>query len=77
MTATLSLLDRLDAGPVVCPEGYLFEFERRGYLQAGAFVPEIVLERPDLVRPCMRSTCTPARTWCWPSPTTGTARSCG
>ena len=50
MTATLSLLDRLDAGPVVCAEGYLFEFERRGYLQAGAFVPEIVLEHPDLVR---------------------------
>jgi betaine-homocysteine S-methyltransferase len=50
MTATLSLLDRLDAGPVICAEGYLFEFERRGYLQAGAFVPEIVLEHPDLVR---------------------------
>ena len=50
MTATLSLLDRLDAGPVVCAEGYLFEFERRGYLQAGPFVPEIVLEHPDLVR---------------------------
>jgi len=44
------LLERLDAGPVICAEGYLFEFERRGYLQAGSFVPEIVLERPDLVR---------------------------
>src|SRR5215472_12104789 len=43
------LLDRLAAGPVICAEGYLFEFERRGYLQAGAFVPEIVLEHPDLV----------------------------
>ena len=47
-TATLSLLDRLDAGPVVCAEGCLVEFERRGYLQAGPFVPEIVLEHPDL-----------------------------
>jgi betaine-homocysteine S-methyltransferase len=37
------LLDRLAAGPVICAEGYLFEFERRGYLQAGAFVPEVVL----------------------------------
>jgi betaine-homocysteine S-methyltransferase len=46
----LSLLERLDEGPVVCAEGYLFEFERRGFLQAGAFVPEIVIERPDLVR---------------------------
>src|SRR5690242_5995391 len=43
------LLERLAAGPVICAEGYLFEFERRGYLQAGAFVPEIVLEHPDLV----------------------------
>jgi betaine-homocysteine S-methyltransferase len=43
------LLDRLDRGPVVCAEGYLFEFERRGYLQAGAFVPEVVLEHPQLV----------------------------
>ena len=44
-----SLLDRLAAGPVICAEGYLFEFERRGYLQAGAFVPEVVLEHPDMV----------------------------
>lgn len=44
------LLERLAAGPVICAEGYLFELERRGYLQAGAFVPEVVLERPDLVR---------------------------
>jgi len=43
------LLQRLAAGPVICAEGYLFEFERRGYLQAGAFVPEVVLEHPDLV----------------------------
>lgn len=43
------LLDRLAEGAVICAEGYLFEFERRGYLQAGAFVPEIVLEHPDLV----------------------------
>ena len=45
----LGLLDRLKRGPVVCAEGYLFEFERRGYLQAGAFVPEVVLEHPELV----------------------------
>jgi betaine-homocysteine S-methyltransferase len=46
---TRGLLERLDEGPVICAEGYLFEFERRGYLQAGAFVPEIVLEEPGLV----------------------------
>src|ERR1700732_4276810 len=45
----LSLLERLEAGPVICAEGYLFECERRGYLQAGAFVPEVVLEHPEVV----------------------------
>jgi betaine-homocysteine S-methyltransferase len=44
-----SLLQRLDQGPVVCAEGYVFELERRGYLQAGAFVPEVVLEHPEVV----------------------------
>jgi len=45
----LGLLERLERGPVICAEGYLFEFERRGYLQAGAFVPEVVLEHPEMV----------------------------
>ncbi len=43
------LPERLAKGPVICAEGYLFELERRGYLQAGAYVPEVVLEHPDLV----------------------------
>jgi betaine-homocysteine S-methyltransferase len=43
------LLERLEAGPVICAEGYLFELERRGYIQAGAFVPEVVLEHPEKV----------------------------
>ena len=44
-----SLMDRLSAGPLLCAEGYLFELERRGYLQAGAYVPEVVLEFPEVV----------------------------
>ncbi len=44
-----TLTERLAAGPVICAEGYLFELERRGYLQAGAFVPEVVLEHPEKV----------------------------
>src|SRR5258708_39529487 len=44
------LLARLKKGPVICAEGYLFELERRGYLQAGAFVPEAVLEHPRVVQ---------------------------
>ena len=43
------LLERLEAGTVICAEGYVFELERRGYLQAGAFVPEAVLEHPEVV----------------------------
>ena len=41
----MDLIQRLDKGPVLCAEGYLFEMEKRGYLQAGAFVPEVVLEQ--------------------------------
>lgn len=47
---TRGLLERLEQGTVICAEGYLFEFERRGYLQAGAFVPEVVLEHPEVVQ---------------------------
>ena len=43
------LLTRLNEGPVLCAEGYLFAMERRGYLSAGAFVPEVVLEHPEVV----------------------------
>jgi betaine-homocysteine S-methyltransferase len=43
------LVERLDEGPVICAEGYLFELERRGYLQAGGFVPEVVLDHPEKV----------------------------
>ncbi len=43
------LLERLERGPVICAEGYLFELERRGYIQAGGFVPEVVLEHPEKV----------------------------
>ena len=44
------LLQRLAQGPVICAEGYLFELERRGYLQAGPYVPEVVLDAPEAVR---------------------------
>jgi len=42
-------MKRLAAGPVICAEGYVFELERRGYLQAGAFVPEVLMEHPEVV----------------------------
>ena len=34
---------------MICAEGYVFELERRGYLQAGAFVPEVLFEHPEVV----------------------------
>lgn len=44
-------LERLQRGEsIVCAEGYVFELERRGYLQAGPFVPLCVLEHPQVVR---------------------------
>lgn len=30
-------------------EGYMWEFGRRGYLQYGSYVPEVLLEYPHLV----------------------------
>ncbi|MCY3621360.1 MAG: homocysteine S-methyltransferase family protein [Gammaproteobacteria bacterium] len=47
--ASGNLLERLDQGPVICAEGYVFEMERRGYVQAGAYVPEVVLDHPHAV----------------------------
>ncbi|XP_071800453.1 betaine--homocysteine S-methyltransferase 1-like [Asterias amurensis] len=45
------LMERLrDGETVVIAEGYLFIFEKRGYLKAGHFVPEVVVEYPELVR---------------------------
>jgi betaine-homocysteine S-methyltransferase len=43
------LLERLEQGPVLMAEGYVFELERRGYLQAGAYVPMAVLDHPEAV----------------------------
>src|SRR3984957_3962653 len=47
---TVSLADRLRSGGVLGAEGYVFELERRGYIKAGPYVPEVVLDFPDAVR---------------------------
>lgn len=44
------LRERLSQGPLVVAEGFVFELERSGLLQAGAFVPTTVLEHPQAVR---------------------------
>ena len=30
-----SLIERLNLGPVICAEGFLFEIEKRGYMASG------------------------------------------
>ena len=47
---SLSITERLANGTVLGAEGYVFELERRGYIKAGPFVPEVVLDFPDAVR---------------------------
>ena len=42
-----SLKERLDKGPVICAEGFLFEIEKRGYMSSGEFVPMVSLENPE------------------------------
>jgi betaine-homocysteine S-methyltransferase len=44
------LHQRLSEGVVVGAEGYVFELERRGYVKAGPFVPEVILDEPDALR---------------------------
>ncbi len=44
------LAERLARGAVLGAEGYVFELERRGYIKAGPFVPEVVLDFPDALR---------------------------
>jgi betaine-homocysteine S-methyltransferase len=45
-----TLAQRLAAGPVIGAEGYVFELERRGYIKAGPYVPEVILDDPDALR---------------------------
>ena len=47
MSQAKNLVERLNVGPVIIAEGFLFELERRGYLTAGEFVPEVALEHPE------------------------------
>ncbi|HLH99579.1 MAG TPA: homocysteine S-methyltransferase family protein [Acidimicrobiales bacterium] len=48
--STTTQAERLAAGTVLGAEGYVFELERRGYIKAGPFVPEVILDAPDALR---------------------------
>ena len=41
------LLERLAEGPVLGDGGYLLELERRGYVRAGPFTPEVSVTNPE------------------------------
>ena len=45
------LLERLDGGEVVVGDGsFLLTLEKRGYVKAGLWTPEAVVEHPDAGR---------------------------
>ena len=44
------IVERLKDGTMLGAEGYVFELERRGYIKAGPYVPEVVLDFPGAVR---------------------------
>ena len=47
---TTGILERLAEGTVLGDGGYLLELEKRGYVQAGPFTPEVVIEHPEALR---------------------------
>jgi betaine-homocysteine S-methyltransferase len=44
------LLERLQNDVILGAEGYIFELERRGYVKAGPYVPEVVLDHPEALK---------------------------
>jgi betaine-homocysteine S-methyltransferase len=48
--AKKGILERLKEGPVLGDGGYLLELEKRGWVRAGPFTPEVVLVNPSALR---------------------------
>jgi betaine-homocysteine S-methyltransferase len=44
------ILERLQDGPVLGDGGYLLELEKRGWVRAGPFTPEVALNNPEALR---------------------------
>lgn len=44
------ILERLRQGTVLGDGGYILELERRGYVQAGPYTPEVAIEHPEALR---------------------------
>ena len=45
-----SILEKLSQGVVLGDGGYLLALEKRGYVQAGPFTPEVTIEHPNALR---------------------------
>jgi len=45
-----NILEKLKEGPVVGDGGYLLELEKRGWVRAGPFTPEVALTNPEALR---------------------------
>ena len=45
-----TVLERLEQNPVIGDGGTIFELERRGYVSAGPFTPQAVIDHPEAVK---------------------------
>jgi len=50
MPTKKGILERLKEGPVLGDGGYLLELEKRGWVRAGPFTPEVALTYPEALR---------------------------
>src|ERR1700719_4713116 len=48
--AKKGILEKLKEGPVLGDGGYLLELEKRGWVRAGPFTPEVVVKNPEAIR---------------------------
>jgi betaine-homocysteine S-methyltransferase len=48
--AQKGIIERLHEGVVIGDGGYLLELEKRGYVKAGPFTPEVAVEHPEALR---------------------------
>lgn len=45
-----NILERLAEGPIIGDGGFVFALEKRGYVKAGPWTPEVNMENPEVVR---------------------------
>src|SRR5437773_8091837 len=50
MVRKKGILERLEEGPVLGDGGYLLDLEKRGWVRAGPFTPEVALLNPEALR---------------------------